>query len=126
MTTVVTPARHDNEIGLGHFTETTLIRVELPDGPFIIIAKTVLRNFDGDSQNAAAFLTNGDAVLDRVDIRLSGKGNAQWAAQEASLQATVVISEDGPDRYVELRAATYNGAAFQSSFYAIQVDVVNE
>jgi hypothetical protein len=126
MTTVVTGQRYDGEVGLNHFSDMAIIRLELPDGPFIIFAKTVIRNFDGDGQNAAARLVNNEADLDRVDIRISGNGNAQWAAQEVSLQATLVIGPESPDRIVDLRAQTWNGAAFQSSIYAIQVDVVNE
>ena len=125
MTTVVTGTRQDAEVGLENFSDMAIIRLELPDGAYVIIAKTVLRNFDGDGQNAAARLTNNEADLDRADIRLSGNGNAQWAAQEVSLQATLIIDEESPDSIVDLRAQTWNGAAVQSSIIAIQVDVLN-
>lgn len=126
MTTVVSGARRDGLVEFGDFSDTALIRLELPDGYYLIIAKTVLRNYDGDSQNAAARLTNNEADLDRADIRISGSGNAQWAAQEVSLQGMLVLTEESPDRIVDLRAQTYAGGAIQSSIYAIQVDVARQ
>jgi hypothetical protein len=62
--------------------------------------------------------------LDRADIRLNGDDDNP-GAQEISLQATLILDEQSPDRIVDLRAQTYNGGAVQSSIYAIQVDVVN-
>jgi hypothetical protein len=112
------------EAGLEHFNDTVIVRLPISAGAYVIIAKTVLRNFDGDSQNAAAYMmmNDGEIELDRADIRLSGNGGAQYSAQEVSLQAALLLEEP---TVVDLRAQTWNGAAFQSSIIAIQVDILN-
>jgi len=60
----------------------------------------------------------------RADIRITAIDSHTVGAQEVSLQAHLVLTNDTPDRIVDLRAQTYLGIALNTKLYAIQVDAM--
>jgi hypothetical protein len=127
MPTIVFGQHEDNLIFLNNNDDTIIVRLPLPVGSYVIIGKTVLSNNDGhDPQNAMARLTtmDGATVLDRADIRINQRDDADNGAQEVSLQAVLELTNDTPDRIVDLRAQSYSGGAQQTKLYAIQVDAL--
>jgi hypothetical protein len=119
-------ASNEGGVDLNNSGDTVVVRLTLPVGSFIIFGKTVMSNADGDEQDATARLTTMDGAteLDRADIRISGFNNEAQGAQEVSLQAALALTNDSPDRIVDLRAQTYKGNAYEAKLYAIQVDAM--
>jgi hypothetical protein len=117
--------------------DIVLASLTLPDGKYVIYAKTVLYNGDSDDQSATARLVavQGEGArqqleLDRADIRLAQvdvhDGELfpinEAGAQEVSLQATLEVPPELKSEKVEIRASTFYGLALRTMLHAIQVD----
>jgi hypothetical protein len=110
-------------VQLHNFNDTVIVRLEkLREGKYVVFGRVVIHNSDGDNQNASAAVTtlDGATQLDRADVRIAGGGGA--IDQAVSLQATYTLPSPGTDSTVDIRCATYNGAAVEASLFAILVD----
>jgi hypothetical protein len=96
-------------------------------GLYLVFARVVLQNDEGDSQNAGARVvhTAGDQthfkefVIDRVNVIIPGH-----ARTSISLQGTLQVvpaAPTVPTTVVNLVCATFSGTASQSSIFAVQV-----
>jgi hypothetical protein len=116
-----------NEKGrsLDNFQMKRLVSLDLTNSRYLIFAKVVLDNADGDAQNAEAQLRRqqGDQFekLDATTVRLAGSGDDDRT--EVSLQ--VGIQFDSATT-VDLACATFRGNASQAQLAAIQLDFLNE
>jgi hypothetical protein len=123
MATIAFGTHLDDWYGLNNFTDSEILRLELPAGSYIIFGKTTMWNKDSDHQTATVRLTTttmgGETDLDRADVRLAGS-----ESQEVSLQAHLELTNETPDRIVELRAQTWAGGTAGTKLYAIQVDAL--
>ncbi len=84
-------------------------------GLYVVFARVVLSNDDGDAQNASARISHDEEfVMDRVDLRLpSGMRTS------ISLQGTLRVQ--GGQKQVNLLCQTWKGTAHQSSICAMEV-----
>jgi hypothetical protein len=100
---------------LSGFHEVTAGRLLLSEkGRYVVFARVVIRNNDGDSQSASARISDGNGfVMDRVDLNIPGS-----SSMAISLQGRLDVSGTN---VVDLRCATFAGDAFSSSIFAVQV-----
>jgi hypothetical protein len=100
---------------LSSFHDVTALRLLFREnGRYVVFARVVIRNNDGDPQEASAKISDGNGfVMDRVDLRIPGS-----SSMAISLQGTVDISGTNT---VGLSCATFAGDAFSSSIFAVQV-----
>lgn len=107
---------------LNNFNDTVIVRLQVRAGKYVIIGRVVVINTDSDPQNASARMTTLDGLqeLDRVDVRLGGRGGAPDMA--VSLQATLTVDREV---ILDVRCASYVAFARQGSIIAIKVgDIV--
>jgi hypothetical protein len=103
---------------LQHFSDTPVLRLSFnAPGTYILIARVVIRNDDGDPQDASARigLKDGADVADTVQARIPGGGSYPFY-----LQGTMRLPP-GESVLIDVRCSTYSGFAYQSSLFALQV-----
>jgi hypothetical protein len=102
-----TPLHNNNDVAV--------LRLALTEGIYVVVGRVVIRNFDGDGQEASARITvrDGSVISDRVVVRIGG-GEAQTLA----LQGTLKVNNGD---IVDIRCSTFAGAAGHSSLSAIEV-----
>jgi hypothetical protein len=113
---------HPDAVSLQHFGVTVAVRVKLPgNAKYAIFGKVTIHNSDGDPQNASAQLGSADGsnVIDKTDIRVDGRGNAD--AQALTVQGVLDLTGSFED-IIDMRCATFNGEVREASLVAIQVD----
>ena len=122
----------DDERGLSNFQDLPLVRLplDLTGRPHnvLVLGKVVIRNDDGDAQNATVRLTFGEDVaagevkfeIDRADIRIpSGDGVA------VTLMGWVTSGSFDVDRpFVDIRASTFRGVAQKTRLTVTVVDTL--
>ena len=109
-----------NGQGLQNFNEVVLLRLGLAEpGEYVIFGRVVIRNDDGDGQNASARITtiDGTNLVDRADVRITGGG----FSQTIHLQGTARVAQGQPV-IADIRCSTFRGFASQSSLFALLVD----
>jgi hypothetical protein len=105
--------------------------LEIP-GPanYVIFGRVVIRNNDGDPQDAHAWLTVGGSrtYLDEVDTRIAGNSSgtstveSRQGGQSISLQGHLTVAATVKTARVFLSCQTYDGYATNISLFAISVD----
>jgi hypothetical protein len=107
-------------VQLRNFQDTVVARVRLQRGRYVVFGKVVLSNLDGDTQSARVQLAarDGGIILKENSVLLEHlpAGNSQ----SILILGTATV-EDGAD-IVDLRCATFDGEASQTSLVAIAVD----
>jgi hypothetical protein len=117
----------DNEIGLGNFQDTPLVRrvVDLTGRPHnvLVLGKVVIRNDDGDAQNAAVRLTANDTAteIDRVDIRIPAGQFGVAVSVMGWITAPDII---GDRPIIDIRASTFRGVAQHARLTVTVVDTL--
>src|SRR6516164_4027808 len=91
-----------------HGADTVIFELEVQEaGNYVVFARVVLQNNDGDAQNATVRIShsNRSNLMDWVNIRVPS-----GAAYAVSLQGTLVVTAGNTD-FVVLSCETFNGAA---------------
>jgi hypothetical protein len=78
------------------FADTVVLTIDIRPtdvGKFVVLARVVLDNWDGDAQFASARLTMlaGKKEIDRVDTRIAGRSDGN--VQSVSLQAVLELGQ---------------------------------
>jgi len=114
-----------NGQGLQNFNEVVLLRLGLAEpGEYVIFGRVVIRNDDGDGQNASARITtiDGTNLVDRADVRITGvRITGGGFSQTIHLQGTARVAQGQPV-IADIRCSTFRGFASQSSLFALLVD----
>jgi hypothetical protein len=122
---VQTYVENDPDTPLNNFQPQPVASVTVNRGEtnVLILGKVVITNFDGDAQNASAWLTHSNPdrtfleELDRVDIRIPG-GNA--FSQSVFLDSW--ITGVAPNDVITLFCSTFSGLARKVRFNVMGVD----
>lgn len=115
---------NDAQVGLNNFQPTLAARFNLPElrnakQPWIIIAKAVIGNGDGDPQNAGAELLLDDKVIDADNIRIYG-----GESQTVTLQAAVQPQVGAQAPLVEVKCQTFQGSVTMTKLIAFTVNTL--
>jgi hypothetical protein len=124
------------QVGLHHFGQTQLVTQDfVPPGYYLVNAKTVINNADGDYQDAECQLLaedfrhpqNPPVVVDdaRVRVGKSGEGDTQAVALRGYFIGSDTTPSLAPPYRFRFTCATYNGSAAESVLTVIQVPDIN-
>jgi hypothetical protein len=108
-------ASNNASFNLNNFNDVLIVKLKLNPGSWVVMARVVLYNYDGDLQTLGAKLVHdANVVIDRVDI---------WANARSEgcvyLQGTLTTKRD---ETIELICSTYKGMAQSGSLIAFDVD----
>ncbi len=101
------------------FDDVTVFQLTVKEaGSYVVFARVLMGNNDGDAQNATVRVThdNGAFLIDQVDFRMPGGGSYPVA-----IQGTLRV-DPGVPKVMQLRCNTFNGTATHFSLFAVQVD----
>jgi hypothetical protein len=122
-----TSAQAPEFLNLDNFATTSVVSVRLPRGLYIAFGKGVLRNFDGDFQNATLWLRQSDGhpegpfqALDHSQVTIDENGEASTEA--ATVQSAVIVEEES---FVDVAADTFNGGVACVQLAVIKLDELN-
>jgi hypothetical protein len=112
---VAVSASNNASISLNNFNDMLIVKMKLNPGNWVINARVVLYNHDGDLQTVGARIVHdASVVIDRVDIWAS----AFWEGC-VYLQGTLATKRD---ETIELICSTYKGSAESGSLIAFDVE----
>src|SRR5689334_9541151 len=96
---------------LNNFGDVVVLRLGVQEGNYVVFARVKIENDDTDFQAATARITarDGSDLSDRVDVLIPGS-----ASYAISLQGTLRV-DPGKTEIVDIRCATFQGSASQSS-----------
>src|SRR5437773_12487576 len=100
-------------VHLSNFSDTVVLRVQVPQGKYVVFGKISITNADSDDQNASAQLTSkdGSKIIRNMTVRLDG--NSESNSQSVSVQGVLNVEAGGD--IVDIRCATFNGNAAQAT-----------
>jgi len=107
-------------VQLRNFQDTVVARVTLQRGRYVVFGKVVLSNLDGDTQSARVQLAarDGGIILKENSVLLEHLPNGN--SQSILILGTATVEDSA--YIVDLRCATFDGEARQTSLVAIAVD----
>lgn len=112
-------------VDLSQFNDTIVLRLQLPAGRYAVFGKVTVRNVS-EAQDASARLTTRDGaeLVDQTNVRL---GHSEGLFHNTFFDAAACVTTQGEVRVesdagiVDLRCATFDGAANGASLIALDV-----